>query len=226
MRMSDLETCVIAGVGPGLGRALARRFARGGFQVAMLARDAERLAGFAAEIAAAGGQARGFACDLTEEGGIRATVGRVRAEMGPPSLLIYNASVWNPTAAMDFAPADFQRDLFLDVTGALVAVQEVVPAMRAAGGGTLLFTGGGLALQPSMGTPVPSLTAGKAALRAFVHALAGELAPMGLRVATVTVAGTIAPGTAFDPDRIAETFWEVYARPGDVAAIEVKFTGA
>ncbi|NBB68852.1 MAG: SDR family NAD(P)-dependent oxidoreductase [Alphaproteobacteria bacterium] len=224
--MNEPETCIVAGVGPGLGRALARRFARAGFQVAMLARDGERLARIGDEIAAEGGRARGFPADLTVEADIRAVIGRVRDEMGPPSLLIYNASVWNPTPAMDFPPADFQRDLFLDVTGALVAAQEVVPAMRAAGGGTLLFTGGGLALKPSMGTPVPSLATGKAALRAFVHALAGELAPLGVRVATVTVAGTIAPGTGFDPERIADSFWQVYTAAGDDAPVEVKFMGA
>jgi len=224
--MSEPGTCLLAGVGPGLGRALAHRFAREGFEVAMLARREDRLARFADEIAEAGGTARGFGCDLTDEAAIRAAVARVRADMGPPAVLVYNASVWNQTPAMAFAPADFQRDLFLDVTGALVAAQEVVPAMRAAGGGALLFTGGGLALKPSMGTPVPSLTAGKAALRAFVHALAGELAPMGVRVATVTVAGTIAPGTAFDPERIADTFWQVYTAASADAPVEVKFTGA
>jgi len=224
--MNDDGSCIVAGVGPGLGRALARRFARAGFQVAMLARDRERLAGIADEIAREGGSAHGFGCDLTVEDDIRTAIARVGETLGPPSLLIYNASVWNPTAAMDFAPADFQRDLFLDVTGALVAAQAVVPAMRAAGRGTLIFTGGGLALKPSMGTEVPSLATGKAALRAFAHALAGELAPQGVRVATVTVAGTIAPGTAFDPERIADTFFEVYAKPGEPSAVEVKFTGA
>lgn len=223
--MSEQSTCIVAGVGPGLGRALSRRFARAGLQVAMLARDTARLDGIAEEIAAEGGRARGFGCDLTAEDELRATLRRVAAELGPASLLVYNASVWNPTPALDFKAVDFQRDLFLDVTGALVATQEVVPAMRAAGGGTLLFTGGGLALKPSMGTPVPSLATGKAALRAFVHALAGELAPLGLRARTVTVAGTIAPGTAFDPDRIAETFHEVYVQGDADAPVEVKFTG-
>ncbi len=223
--MSEREVCILAGVGPGLGRALARRFARGGFEVAMLARDAARLDGFAREIGEAGGAAHGYPCDLTDETALRDTLRRIAADLGPASLLIYNASVWNPTPAMAFEPADFQRDLFLDVTGALVASQEVVPAMQAAGGGTLLFTGGGLALQPSMGTPVPSLTAGKAALRAFVHALAGELRPTGVRVGTVTVAGTIAPGTAFDPDRIADGFWAFYTRPAAEAPVELKFLG-
>lgn len=223
--MSEREVCIVAGVGPGLGRALARRFAGGGFEVAMLARDTARLEGFAREIDEAGGAAHAYGCDLTDETALRATLRRIAGELAPPSLLIYNASVWTPTPAMAFEPADFQRDLFLDVTGALVASQEVVPAMQAAGGGTLLFTGGGLALKPSMGTPVPSLTAGKAALRAFVHALAGELQPTGVRVGTVTVAGTIAPGTAFDPDRIAESFWQLYARPAGEAPVEVKFFG-
>jgi len=224
--MTDRGSCIVAGVGPGMGRALAARFARGGYAVAMLARNRGRLDGFADEIAQAGGRAYGFTCDLTDEADIRRAIGEAVGALGPPGVLLYNASVWNPTPAMDITAGDFQRDLFLNVTGALVAVQAVTPAMRAAGRGTLLFTGGGLALAPSMGTPVPSLTAGKAALRAFVHALAGELRPQGLRVATVTIAGTIAPGTDFDPQRIAESFWDLHTRPDDDTTVEVKYTGS
>jgi NAD(P)-dependent dehydrogenase (short-subunit alcohol dehydrogenase family) len=80
------------------------------------------------------------------------------------------------------------------------------------GSGSLLFTGGGLALAPQFGAGVTSLVAGKAGLRGFVHALHAELAGQGIRVGTVTVAGTVSPGTPFDPDRIAERFWALHTQ--------------
>ena len=97
--------------------------------------------------------------------------------------------------------------------------------MRAAGRGTLLFTGGGLALYPEYGAGVSSLAAGKAGLRAFAFALAKELAPEGIHVATVTIAGTVKPGTAFDPDRIAEEYWALHAQPADSWSVERVFDG-
>lgn len=97
--------------------------------------------------------------------------------------------------------------------------------MSARGSGSLLFTGGGLALYPEYGADVISLTAGKAAMRALVLALAPKFAPMGLHVATVTVAGTVAPGTAFDPDAIANVFLGLHGQAPDVWQTEVLFDG-
>jgi NAD(P)-dependent dehydrogenase (short-subunit alcohol dehydrogenase family) len=90
---------------------------------------------------------------------------------------------------------------------------------------SLLLTGGGLALHPEYGAGVASLVAAKSAVRGLAFALAAEWAPAGVHVATVTVAGTVAPGTAFDPERIAEEFWALHAQPPEAWEVERVFGG-
>lgn len=213
---------IVAGVGPGLGLALSRRFAGEGYRVAMIARRAEALDGYAAET---GADSAGHPGDLGDPADVARVMREIRDRHGPAALLIYNASVWNPTPAMEIAPADFQRDLSLCVTGALAAAQAVFADMRAAGGGLMLFTGGGLALAPQHGTPAPSLAAGKSALRGLVLAMAPELRKAGIRAGTITIAGTIAPGGPFDPERIAERFAEFASLPRDDDTAEIVYRG-
>jgi NAD(P)-dependent dehydrogenase (short-subunit alcohol dehydrogenase family) len=111
----------------------------------------------------------------------------------------------------------------LGLTGALTGIQTVAPAMAAGGGGSILLTGGGLALMPQYGSAVPALTAVKSALRGFVHASAPEFAARGLRLGTVTIAGQVAAGGPFDPDRIAEAFWALHT--ADTPVVERVFDG-
>ncbi len=211
--MSKKPVCIVAGVGPGLGMSLARRFARGGFVVALLARRADELARYCATIEAEGGAARGYPVELTDAAALRAALGRVAEELGDADTAIYNASVWRQAHPMLFDAVQFSADLSLCVTGALVMAQSVYSAMQRAGKGSMLFTGGGLALHPEAGADVVALTAGKAALRAMVLAMAPALEADGIHCTTVTVDGAIAPGGAFDPELIAEQFWSVHQRP-------------
>jgi len=213
---------IIAGVGPGVGAAVARRFAAGGFRVAMIARDADRLAALAAPILSAGGEARAWSADLSDHAAVATVMAAILAAQGVPGVLVWNAAVWEESPALALDPAAFDRQLRLGLTGALTAIQAVAPAMRA-GGGTILMTGGGLALAPQYGAAVPGLTAVKSALRGFVHASAPEFAAQGLRLATVTIAGMVAPGTALDPDRIAEAYWTLHKAPDP--KVEVIFDG-
>lgn len=97
--------------------------------------------------------------------------------------------------------------------------------MEAAGGGTILVTGGGLALAPQFGTTVPALAAGKAAMRALVRAAAPEFAARGIHLGTITIAGQVAPGGPFDPDRIAEAFKAMHAEPRAAWTVERVFDG-
>lgn len=202
---------IIAGVGPGIGAAVARRFAREGFRVAMIARDANRLTSLATPILKAGGVASVYSADLSDHAAVQRVITAIIADHGRPTILVWNAALWDETPALALDPASFDRQLRLGLTGALTAVQAAIPAMTEGGGGTILLTGGGLALAPQYGGAVPSLTAVKSALRGFVHASAPEFAAHGLRLCTVTIAGQVAPGTAFDPDRIAEAFWTLHA---------------
>lgn len=219
------KIAAVVAVGPGVGLAVARRFAREGFAVALIARRREALDGFAAGIAAEGGVARGFVADVADPDSLRAALAAVAAEMGSIDVLVHNAGRWVETPALALDPAALEEELRLTVVGALVAAQAVQPAMAARGGGSILCTGGGLALAPQYGGAVPALTAGKAALRALVHAAAPAFAATGVHLATVTIAGTVAPGGPFDPDRIAAAFWRLAAEPRGAWSVETVFDG-
>jgi len=215
---------IIAGVGPGVGAAVARRFAAEGFRVAMIARDANRLADIAAPILAAGGVAAPYSADLSDHAAVQGVIEAIIADHGHPTVVVWNAALWDETPALALEPAEFDRQLRLGLTGALTAVQASAPAMKAAGGGSILMTGGGLALAPQYGGAVPGLTAVKSALRGFVQASAPAFAALGLRLGTVTIAGQVAPDTAFDPDRIAEAFWTLHT--GADPKVEHVFDGS
>ena len=214
---------IVAGVGPGLGAAIARRFALEGYRVAMIARDADRLASLAAPIRDAGGTALAFAADLSDHATVRQVFGTILADHGRPTLLVWNAALWDETPALSVDPGEFDRQMRLGLTAAVTAIRTIAPAMAAGGGGSILLTGGGLALMPQYGGAVPQLTAVKSALRGFVHASAADFATRGLRLGTVTVAGQVAPGGPFDPERIAEAFWVMH--DSDTAVVEQVFDG-
>lgn len=220
------KVAVVAAAGPGVGLAVAKRFAREGFAVALIARRPAALDAMVAEIAAVGGVAWGYAADVTDPSALRAALAAAAADMGAPAVLVWNGGRWIEAPALALDPAELEVDLRLTTVAALVAAQAVTPAMAAAGGGTILVTGGGLALAPQYGGAVPALTAGKAAARALVLAAAPDFAAQGVHLATVTIAGQVAPGGPFDPDRIAEAFWSLHVEPRDAWTVERVFDGA
>jgi NAD(P)-dependent dehydrogenase (short-subunit alcohol dehydrogenase family) len=209
---------VIAGAGPGIGLAVARRFALGGFKVALVSRPSDPLAAFQAALeapaaGAAPGPALVLGADLAQEGPLREALAAIAAWGGSPEVLIYNASAGAQGPAADLDPAQLLAEFRVNAGSALTAAQWALPAMRAAGRGTLLFTGGGLALAPKPGLAAASL--GKAALRSLALSLAGELAPEGIHAATVTVCGFVQAGTPFSPEFVAQTFWELHLQKRD-----------
>ena len=105
--------CLITGVGDATGAALARRFASGGYRVAMMARKAVRLAALEAEIKGA----RAFVCDVGDLEALEATVAEVRATLGPPSVLIHNAVAHSVDGFLAADPAELERN-FRVKTGA------------------------------------------------------------------------------------------------------------
>ena len=201
---------IIAGVGPGVGLAVARRFAGEGYRVALIARDGARLETFAAPIESEGGAAFAYPADLSDHGAVADVIATILADHGRPSVLVWNAAQWDETPVLSVEPEGFDRQIRLGLTAALTAIRAAAPAMTAGGGGSILMTGGGLALAPQYGGAVPVLTAVKSALRGFVHASAPAFAAQNLRLGTVTIAGQVAPGTAFDPDAIAGAFWSLH----------------
>jgi len=214
---------VVVGVGPGIGRAVAERFGREGFRLALVARRGHRLRRVVAGLAQSGIDATAAEADAADPKALCATLDQLATELGDPQVLIYNAGGGLAGRPSTLDPLALTDAFAVNVTGALAAVQTVLPAMREHGRGTILATGSGAALDPR-----PEETAGaigKAAQRALVLALAKEVESDGVHVATVTILGTVAPHTAFDPADIADTFWMLHTEPSGAWSTEVLFTG-
>ena len=107
------------------------------------------------------------------------------------------------------------------IVGAGPGIGASVARRFAAGGGSILITGG----MPEPDPAVTSLSLGKAGVRALTRLLASEYGPAGIHVATVTVGGAVAPGGRFDPDRIAEQYWRLHVQGPEAWEHEVLFTG-
>lgn len=212
--MDGKPLCAIVGMGRGISYGVARRFASSGCAIAMVARDNGLLNSVAAELEAVGANARGFPADAGNETELRSALRQIANDLGPVEVLIYNASASHAGEATALAVEDAAADFRVNVLGAVIAAQEVVPRMRAAGRGTILLTGGGLALTPA--PPLTSLSIGKAGLRNLAYSLADELTLAGIHVATVTICGFVQPGTHFSPEQIADVFWSLHQQsPGE-----------
>ena len=218
----DGRHLLLVGAGHGLGQAIARRFAEGGYRVTLLARSADRLGELADGLADTGAEIGTIAADAGDPEGFGARMRDLYSGQGAPGVIVYNAVVGTPDQLLGSTVAHLETAYAVDVIGAIVTAQRAAPSMRAARSGTILFTGGGFADHPVPALATISL--GKAALRSAATMLHSDLEPDGIRVASLTIAGQIAEGTAFDPKRIAERYWEIVQLDGDWQA-EFRFTG-
>jgi short-subunit dehydrogenase len=219
----ELVAVTIVGAGPGLGLAIARRFGREGARLALIARTPGNLDRLVADLSAHGVTAAGFPADIAEPHQLTAALSAARERFGDPAVLIFNPSVTVEGKPTEIDYDDLVQAFRIGVASLLVAVDAVVPAMRAAGHGTVLVTGSGLALRPF--APMSAIAVQKAAVRSLALSLAAELAPAGIHVATVTIQGVISRGTDFEPDLIAEHYWRLHQQLADSWESEVRFTG-
>jgi len=216
--------CLIVGFGPGNGLGIARAFGRAGFALALLSRNPAKQAPWQVSLENDGIAARQYSADAANEASLNGAIAKAENELGGTIVLVYNALSATFGKPSTLAPETLVTDFRVNVTGALAAVRAVLPGMKTRGHGSILFTGGGWALQPWDEAASPSI--GKAGLRSLAFALAQELHGTGVRVGTVTICGEVAPGTPFDPDKIGEIFLAMHRAPENEFQTEVVFKGS
>ncbi len=167
---------IITGASSGIGLATARLFAERGAKVALVARSAERLATLAAELP----DALAVPADMRDPAAIRAMVARVQEHYGRVDVLVNNAGQGMHVPVAEADPDDYRAVLELNVVSVLVAMQAVLPVMRAQGGGVIVNISSGLSkrIVPGVG-PYAST---KYALNALTLTARLELAPENIRV--------------------------------------------
>ena len=215
--MSNQELVIVVGVGPGVGLGVAEAFAKKGHPLLIVARNAAKLEEMAAGLRSAGAVVTTAVADAAIPGDIARVISAVDS---PISALVYNAAAFGgPLLATDSDQIRSASEVNLH--SLISATKAALPKLKEAQG-ALLITGGGFALYPSGAYGV--LSVGKAMIRSAAFVLAQELKPEGIRVATITIVGTVAPNTPFAPEKIAQAYIAAYEdRDGEV---ETVFTGA
>lgn len=217
MSLSTEEITVIAGVGPGLGATLARKFAREGCAIALLARSADFLNILAEELRQLGARVLPVPADLTDTEAVARAFALVRGELGPASILINHvgSGVWG--GFNELTVDGFRSTWERCALAAFLCCKQVVPEMLARGGGSILFTGATSSIRGRNGAP--AFSSAKFAVRGLADSLARELWPQGIHVAHILVDGVIdtaavraelTDGTnepLLNPEDMAETYW-------------------
>lgn len=228
MAIDERPVAVVVGAGPGNGAALAERFSKGGYQVALLARSTEKLEAMASQIA----HSEAVACDVTDAASISRAFAHIRENMGPVEALLYNAGSGVFTTVQQLSPDDFEASWRINAMGLLLCAQQVIPAMTDKGSGSIIITGATASLRGSQKTA--AFAPAKAAQRALAQSMAKSLWPLGIHVGLLIVDGVVDQPAArsimrdkpddffVSPDGLAETAWSLHRQGRQAWSFEVE----
>ena len=206
----DKKTMVVVGAGKGMGNHIAEVFGQNGFRLILMARQQASLDTYVSQFAEKGMEAYGIAADAADPASLTDAFRQVSDRFGAVGVLVYNACILEAGGPKELSSEELMRHYQVDVASALHSVLQVLPGMQQRGEGTILLTGGGLALHP-----VPAYTCvsvDKAALRALGLALHDDLKADGIFTGIVTITGNVEPGTQYDPALIAKSYWQLYTQ--------------
>lgn len=223
------KTIVIVGYGPGISTAVAEKFGKQGFEVAIIGRNADKLATGVKALEAKGITAQAFQAEAGKPESIRGAIAKISKSFGPIAAIEWTAY---GNDGKDFLTADsgtLQGGFDVAVIGLMAAVQEALPDLRSTKGSVLVTNG-------AFGDPNPEadamsvqfksagLAIANAAKAKLVGLLSVALKPEGVFVGEVTVAGLV-KGTAWDhgnatidPSTIANKFWDLHEQRKDIRA--------
>jgi short-subunit dehydrogenase len=193
----SIPTCVIAGAGPGLGLAVAERYAREGFAVYALSRIAARLSSTASQLRSRGLNVAVIECEPRNVDSVETAIRAIETHGGSCDVLVYNAFVDDTRSPISFDPRAILDDLHAELADVLPLIRRRVAAMRAKQGGALVFA------------TYDSPESETKTLREFVDALADEIEPAGIRVGIVIIDGAL-PTSAAELASIADVYWDVF----------------
>lgn len=208
--------CAVVGVGPGNGAAFARRFASEGYAVALLARRME----LSVKLASSLPDARAYPCDVTDAGSIARAFESIRHDFGEVDVVVYNAGsgVWG--SIEEATPSDFESAWRVNALGGFLASKQVIPAMKSAGRGSIVFVGA--TASRKAGAKSAAFSSAKGAQRSLSESMARVLWPAGIHVALIVVDGVVDLPTT--RERMPDKPDSFFIKPDDVAEIAFRLT--
>ena len=226
--MPRKPVCAVVGVGPGNGAALARRFSKEGYAVALLARSTD----FGQKLAAELPDARAYACDVADAKSVKETFAAIAADLGEVDVVAYNAGSGTWGTIEDISPEAFENAWRVNALGLLQVSQAVIPAMKRKGAGSIVVVG---ATASRRGMPrTTAFAPAKAAQRSLAEAMARHLWPAGIHVSLIILDGVVdlersraampdKPDTFFiKADDVADTAWWLTRQPRSAWSFEVE----
>jgi NAD(P)-dependent dehydrogenase (short-subunit alcohol dehydrogenase family) len=202
--------CLVTGVGPGTGRALVEHFASAGYRVAMLARDAERLA----ELARTQQGVYAFPCDVSDRGALTAAVAAIHSALGPPRIVIHNAVGGAFGNFLQVEPETLEQNFRINTMALFTLARLTAPGMIEAGGGAILATGNTSAYRGKANFAGFAPT--KAAQRILLESIARAVGPQGVHAAYVAIDAVI--DVPWTRQRFKDEPDEFFCQPADIAA--------
>ncbi|MBA2953521.1 SDR family oxidoreductase [Nocardioides sp. MAH-18] len=211
----------VVGAGPGVSGSVARRFAREGYDVALLGVDEAQLTELAGQVEALGVDVGHAVTDVTDVEAATAAIQRFGDHTGRIDVLHFNPSAFREKDPLELPVAELLEDVALGVGALLTAVQAARPYLSA--GGRVTVTGSMAADKPWH--RAASLGVQKAGVRNLVRSLDATLAPDGIRAVSVTVRGTLDKQGPFTPDRVADAIWAAAHQDEADWQAEVPYSG-
>lgn len=206
-----MTTIAIIGAGRNLGEAIARRFGREGFSLALISRNQERLDALAADLEADGFTAKGYAANVRDSESLIAALDQAGQELGSIEVLTYNPLPQKEflRPLLESTVTDVKAAVEFSVYGPVAAVHQVLQGMRFLKRGTVLFVNGGSAVQPVQHFAGTSI--GFAGETAYAQMLNQALQDEPIYVGQLIIPGGIIPGDEQkDPQVLAETLWRMH----------------
>ena len=224
---TESRAALVVGAGPGLGGAVARRFAREGYVACVVRRGDAELEPLCAEIEARGGRALAFGVDARNEDEIVALFDRIEREVAPVEVAVHNIGANVSFPIREMTTRVYSKVWQMGCLSGFLVGREAARRMVPRGRGTILFTGATASLRGRRG--MAAFAGAKSALRALAQSMARELGPEGVHVAHVIVDGAIdmpwirenfpqiveerGEEALLQPDAIAESYWQLHRQP-------------
>ena len=209
------KVALVTGVGPGTGSSIARRFSDGGYKVAMIARDKERLKSLEDELE----DSKGYSCELRNQEYLNSTIDNIIKDFGYPDIFIHNAVRGTRGNFLEFTSEELQSNFDINVLALHRIAQKVAPEMIKKAKGAIIVTGNTSAHRGKANFGGTAST--KAAQKILTESFARYLNPKGIHVAYITIDAAIdlewtrkawpdKPDDFFiQPDDIASEVWHI-----------------
>jgi NAD(P)-dependent dehydrogenase (short-subunit alcohol dehydrogenase family) len=223
------KAALIVGAGDATGSAIARRFARAGFQVCAVRRNADRLAPLVRQIESAGDTVHAFGVDARREDQVAELVAHIERDIAPIEVAVFNIGANVRFDVTETTTRVYYKVWEMACFAGFLMGREVARAMLPRGAGSIFFTGATASLRGGAG--FSAFAGAKHALRALAQSMARELGPQGIHVAHLVIDGAI--DTEFirenfperyalkdrdgilNPEHIAEAYWQLHNQPRD-----------